>query len=1080
MDDQPANLLVLKALLDELQQNLVEARSGEEAIGRLMESDFAVVLMDIQMPGLDGFEAAKKIRSAEKLRHTPIIFLTAYEDDRFSAEMAYSLGAVDYLVKPLVPVIVKSKVRSFVELFQQKERAKQEASQLRLLIDGTSEYAIFMLDPAGRIVTWNTGAERLKGYQAREIIGQHFSRFYPREAVERGWPDHELKVARKQGRFEDEGWRVRKDGSTFWANVVITSLRDEAGHLRGFSKVTRDMTERMLAEENARNLAREEAARRAAEEQAKLTEQEREKLRVTLASIGDAVISTDAEGRVTFLNQVAEELIGWSMNDAAQRNLSDVFHIVSDHTRQPVENPALRALAEGAVVGLANHTVLISKDGTERPIDDSAAPIRDANKQVVGSVLVFRDISARKQAEIALRESEGRHRFLAELASATQSLTEPDEIMSTAARLLAEHLKVDRCAYAEIEDESVFIITGDHSRGVDSIVGRWPVSAFGVECTRCMLANEAFVIDDVDKDPRITVSDLTAYRATAIQAVICVPLRKAGEFSAAMAVHQTIARRWTPEEITLVTTVVDRCWEALERTKVTRTLKESEQRFRSLANSVPVHVWMDDEQGRRILANARYIEYTGQSAEELEMDSWSDVIHPEDKARYLADYRAAASARIEYRSEVRLQRHDGVYHWFETFAHPRFEGERFAGYVGIRLDVTDRKQAQEALKDADRRKDEFLATLAHELRNPLAPICTSLQILNMPRVDAATALETREMMERQVHHLVRLVDDLLDVSRVMRGKIELRKEYIELATVVARAVETTRPLIDAQGHQLEIDVPNESLLMNADPVRIAQVIGNLLTNAAKYTEANGRISIVARREEGMVDLTVRDNGIGIAPDVLAHVFELFVQADHSTARSQGGLGIGLTLVKNLVEMHGGTIEARSAGLGKGSEFLVRLPLLAEKRELSVPHDGQLPPEPVRASGRRVIVVDDNMDAAVTLAMLLRFQGHDVRIAHDGATALELATFASPDIVFLDIGMPGMDGYEVARRMRQIPGLEDVILAALTGWGQQEDRRRTAAAGFDHHLVKPPESAELEKVLAEVSRLPNHSAPKSFS
>ena len=370
------------------------------------------------------------------------------------------------------------------------------------------------------------------------------------------------------------------------------------------------------------------------------------------------------------------------------------------------------------------------------------------------------------------------------------------------------------------------------------------------------------------------------------------------------------------------------------------------------------------------------------------------------------------------------------------------------------------------LRDTDRRKDEFLATLAHELRNPLAPIRNSLQILKMPRVDAATIGRTTEMMERQVQHLVRLVDDLLDVSRVMRGKIELRKERVELASVVARAVETVQPLIDAQCHELTVSLPDESLALDADPVRLAQVVGNLLTNAAKYTEPHGRIWLTTHREGDQAVLRVRDTGIGIAPDMLPHVFELFVQVDHAATRSQGGLGIGLTLVQNLVEMHHGSVEAHSPGLGKGSEFGVRLPLSPLKskepdnREVGEPGDS--------APGQRLLVVDDNQDAANSLAMLLRLQGHEVRVAHDGPSGLETAKTFLPDLIFLDIGMPGMDGYEVARRVRTTPGLEKTVLAALTGWGQQEDRRRTAQAGFDHHMVKPVGPAALERLLIGLS------------
>jgi CheY-like chemotaxis protein len=338
----------------------------------------------------------------------------------------------------------------------------------------------------------------------------------------------------------------------------------------------------------------------------------------------------------------------------------------------------------------------------------------------------------------------------------------------------------------------------------------------------------------------------------------------------------------------------------------------------------------------------------------------------------------------------------------------------------------------------------------------------------MPRIDAVTAKLTQDVMERQVHHLVRLVDDLLDVSRVMRGKIELRREPVELATVVARAVETAQSLIDAQGHQLNIDLPAESLLLHADPVRLTQVVGNLLMNSAKYMDANGQIWISGLRDGDQVILKVRDQGIGISPELVPRVFDLFVQADHATTKAQGGLGIGLTLVKSLVEMHSGRVKASSAGLGKGCEVVVELPLMIQMGQRTsdissvVPHPDSLKP------GCRVLVVDDNRDAALSLSMLLRLQDHDVRVTYDGPTALQLAVDFQPNIIFLDIGMPGMDGYEVARRLRKMPGMANTVLAALTGWGQDDDRRRTAEAGFDHHLVKPPEPQMIEHLLRSLS------------
>jgi signal transduction histidine kinase len=374
------------------------------------------------------------------------------------------------------------------------------------------------------------------------------------------------------------------------------------------------------------------------------------------------------------------------------------------------------------------------------------------------------------------------------------------------------------------------------------------------------------------------------------------------------------------------------------------------------------------------------------------------------------------------------------------------------------------EQRTSELTEAHRRKDEFLAILAHELRNPLAPIRNAVQILKMNQISEIAPEGIIEMMDRQVRHLIRLVDDLLDVSRVMEGKIELRKEMVNLLSVIGDAVDTARPLIDNNGQELKIHVPREPLQIDADPVRLTQIIGNLLMNAAKYTPFQGRIDLTAECVENEIELRVRDSGIGIDPRMLDRIFDLFVQVDHTATRSQGGLGIGLTLVKNLVEMHRGSVTATSAGLGKGSEFIIRLPLVsgsdddlaaAEKHEDNVP-----------TPRRQLLVVDDNKDSADSLAVLLRLFGHNVQVAYDGHSALDLAARFSPDGVFLDIGMPVMDGFQVARELRSIAGLEDTILTAVTGWGQQEDRRRTAEAGFDHHLVKPVDPKAVEMLLRD--------------
>jgi CheY-like chemotaxis protein len=384
--------------------------------------------------------------------------------------------------------------------------------------------------------------------------------------------------------------------------------------------------------------------------------------------------------------------------------------------------------------------------------------------------------------------------------------------------------------------------------------------------------------------------------------------------------------------------------------------------------------------------------------------------------------------------------------------------------LGANLDVTERRRTEEALRDADRRKDEFLAMLAHELRNPLAPIRNALGVLAMRFTDPDLD-KVRGMMERQVEHLVRMVDDLLDVSRIMRGRIELRHEPVELATIIARAVETARPAIDARGHELTVALPSERVWVGGDLVRLAQIFANLLGNAAKYTERAGTISLSAECEKGHVAISVRDTGIGIAPELLPRIFDLFVQGDRSVARSQGGLGIGLTLVRRLVELHGGTIRAASAGPGRGSEFVVRLPVCGEALPLKDSPDNGATQKNSQHRGQRVLVVDDNVDAAESLAMVLRLSGHEVRTAYDGPAALAEARAVTPDVVLLDIGLPGMDGFDVARQIREDQGLSHLRIVAVTGYGQDEDRRRTQEAGFDFHLTKPVDPTQLDRLLS---------------
>jgi CheY-like chemotaxis protein/nitrogen-specific signal transduction histidine kinase len=387
-------------------------------------------------------------------------------------------------------------------------------------------------------------------------------------------------------------------------------------------------------------------------------------------------------------------------------------------------------------------------------------------------------------------------------------------------------------------------------------------------------------------------------------------------------------------------------------------------------------------------------------------------------------------------------------------------------FTGIIRDITERKHMEQALKEADERKDQFLAMLAHELRNPLAPISNAVQIMRAEGPNGPNFEWSIEVIGDQVKHMTRMVDDLLDVSRITRGKVNLQKEIIELAELVELAIEASRPLIEQFDHKLKVTLPREQVLADVDPARLAQVLSNLLNNAAKYTDRGGEISLKAEQAGNEIVICVRDNGIGIHPDVLPKVFDLFTQADQTLSRSRGGLGIGLTLVRSLIEMHGGRVTARSEGLGCGSEFVIRLPRPARldaRAHQAVVSD---PAQDVELPSRRILVVDDNRSSAQSLQILLRAMGQQVYAAFDGLTGLALARAQHPDVILLDIGLPVIDGYEVARRCREDERLKDIVLVAMTGYGKDSDRRRSQEAGFDAHLVKPVDKDDLRLLLSQ--------------
>jgi PAS domain S-box-containing protein len=490
---------------------------------------------------------------------------------------------------------------------------------------------------------------------------------------------------------------------------------------------------------------------------------------------------------------------------------------------------------------------------------------------------------------------------------------------------------------------------------------------------------------------------------------------------------------------------------------------EGENRFRRLADAMPLLIWMSGPDQKCTWFNQPWLDFVGMSLAEARSGGWTKPIHPDDLAVAEESYRFAFEARERFAGEYRLRRHDGVYRWILGQGSPVYgPAGTFTGYIGSCLDITESKNQAAALKEANLRKDEFLAMLAHELRNPLAPLRAAIEVLHQQGPTALPVASAQAIIVRQVQHLSRLVDDLLDVSRITSGRISLKKERLSLSLLINLARETSRPFLAAKEQELTIQVPAEPIYLHADPVRLTQVITNLLSNASKFSAMGGKIQLLVEKHDGEIQLRILDNGIGLSKEMLSRAFDLFSQANTSLDRTEGGLGIGLTLVKKLVELHGGSIQALSEGEGRGSEFIVHLPI----DELPA---GLKPPVPPKVAApvslRRILVVDDKVDGADSLALLFTLKGHQVETANDGPAALAAVRAFHPDIVLLDIGLPGMSGYEVAKHLQQEPARKKMLLVALTGYCQPADQLRSKQAGFDFHLVKPASPQALDSLLS---------------
>ena len=690
--------------------------------------------------------------------------------------------------------------------------------------------------------------------------------------------------------------------------------------------------------------------------------------------------------------------------------------------------------------------------------------------------ILFSDVTARRRAEETVKANEARNSFLVTLTDTLRPLSDPIHVQVEASRVLGKWLGANRVLYYEVQGDDC-VVERDYTDAAPSIAGRYPTSSFGPDLLAVLQAGRTATAPDLDALP-LTPDEQAVYASLKVRSYMSVPLIKQGKLVAGLSVHADSVRKWTPTEIAVAEDTAERTWAAVERAKAEIALRASEVRRRLALEAADLGTWHVDPLTRLTKTDARYRAIFGITEEWIDYLQLFAVIHPDDRP---AVEQAAAGAQLDNAVpsaiEYRVVHPDGTVRWVLGQGRLIDEGEgesKVASFSGTVMDITEKKRIEEErerlvaqLRQADRQKDEFLATLAHELRNPLAPIHNGLCLMKLGGSVTEALEKTCSMMERQVEQMTRLIDDLMDVTRINQGKIVLKKTRINLADAVWNAVDICRPLIDARSQALTVTLPPEPVYVDGDLTRVSQIFGNLLNNAAKFTDDGGRIRLVVERQGAEAILCVEDNGVGIAAENLGHVFDMFAQIDRSLEKSQGGLGIGLHIVRRLVELHDGHTTVESGGLGTGSRFVVRLPA-APPIGTDNPDDrgAVLKYTPAR---RRILVVDDNQDVATSLAEILNIMGNDTQTAFDGEQAVVLTKAFRPDVVVMDIGMPKMNGYEACRRIRGEPWGQNIIIIAQSGWGQDADKQKSREAGFTSHMVKPVDLAALKEFLAGCQR-----------
>jgi PAS domain S-box-containing protein len=1010
VDDQPARLLTYEAMLAGLGVECVRALSGPEALQKLLKQEFAVILLDVHMPEMDGFEVARLIREHPRMERMPIIFVTGVHVTEFDQLKGYEVGAIDYIAVPVVPEILRSKVALLVELHQRRSELKSLNAQLhatRAQIEAQHAKAIahkdeqlraafehptdltFVLrakrDAHGNVDDWvyvnaNSTALRFLGRSQEQVIGRSVSEVLGDRAE--GAIELSTRAYTTQA-------PIRYERNYAGQHLLITVF--PAGEDTVVSSAV-DITDRKHAEAALRH------------------SEARDQALLDSAPVGFAYNAMD--GRFTYVNRAFSDLVGYSAEELFGRTWQDITH--------PEDLASDLELGSKVLAGeLSSYTLekrFIRKDGLFVWARLFGNFVRDNAGSPIHGVAIVLDITERKLADQALRDSQQS----VVLAKEAAQLGIYDWDMTTGAVRW---------------DDRVYELFGlDPSVTVD----------YEIFTERQHPADRAATKRSLDRalDPSGDGRYHAVYRVISKVDGVVRWLESVGRviFDARRAVR-------------LVGTLQD----VTEKKHAEQLLREREERFRELANNIDQFAWSCDRLGHATWYNDRWYEYTGTTFEDMQGPGWQSVIHPDHLERINKSLPKSIAEGSAWEDTYPIRGKDGHYRWFLTRAAPiRDRQGTIVRWFGTNTDVTEQRKLQDALQNADRRKDEFLAMLAHELRNPVAPIRNAAEVLARMFAGAPQPSSLIGMIQRQSAHLSRLLDDLLDVARITQGRIELRREMLSVGACVDHALETVQPQIQQNRHQLVFEPPTEPLYVHADKVRLEQCITNLLTNAVKYTNPGGQIQVRLFAENDYAAIEVTDTGVGIAAEFLPRVFDLFAQSERALDRADGGLGIGLSVCKQLIEMHGGGVSGTSNGIGQGATFTMRLPLHI------APVDANNPAVAAGAAPRRILVVDDNRDAADSLAMCLILEGHDTKAVYAAETALEEMVAFKPEVVLLDIGLPHINGYEVARRIKATK--PNIRLVALTGYGQDEDKQRTAAAGFDAHLTKPVDMLSLTAVL----------------